>query len=164
MRKVKKMFLKAKIQFNASGLFCCQCFFVPLRPVSKATGKMVKYTTQIILGTSPESIVWTYISSGPGLERWFADSVIERGREFSFCWQGSERTARVVEEVPGERIRFHWLDAEPDTFWELRIEVDEITDDTILCITDFAEEGEEDDDKQLWRTQGEELKHVLGCR
>lgn len=145
-------------------LFRYRRFFVPLRPVRNPTGKMAKYTTQIILGTSPESIVWTYISSGPGLERWFADSVSENGRLFTFSWQGSERQAKIVEEIPGELIRFHWLDAEPDTYWEMRILVDEITDDTVLIVTDFADDGEEEDDKELWNAQGIELKHVLGCR
>jgi hypothetical protein len=60
-------------------------------------------------------------------------------------------------------VRFHWLDDEEDnTFFEFRITIDDLTNDLALLITDFAEEDEVDDAKELWDSQVAELKHILG--
>ncbi|TYA62909.1 START-like domain-containing protein, partial [Seonamhaeicola marinus] len=47
-------------------------------------------------------------------------------------------------------------------YFEIRIQVDEITKDVSLMITDFAEEDEIDEAKMLWENQISDLKHVLG--
>ena len=59
-------------------------------------------------------------------------------------------------------VRFHWTDEEPRTFFELKIYYIELTNDHTLEITDFAEEGEEDDLTNLWDSQIEELRRVCG--
>ena len=51
---------------------------------------------------------------------------------------------------------------EPRTFFELKIYYIELTNDHTLEITDFAEEGEEDDLTNLWDSQIEELRRVCG--
>ena len=47
-------------------------------------------------------------------------------------------------------------------YFEIRIQVDEITKDVSLMVTDFAEEDEVDEAKMLWENQISDLKHVLG--
>jgi hypothetical protein len=47
-------------------------------------------------------------------------------------------------------------------YFEMRIQVDEITKDVSLMITDFAEEDEVDEAKMLWDNQISSLKQVLG--
>lgn len=59
-------------------------------------------------------------------------------------------------------MKFRWIEAEDDTFFEMRIVVDEITKDVSLIITDFTEEDEVDEAKMLWENQISDLKHVLG--
>ena len=49
-----------------------------------------------------------------------------------------------------------------NTFFELRIKVDDMTGDRAIIITDFAEEDEIEDSKELWMAQLENLKRVLG--
>jgi hypothetical protein len=44
----------------------------------------------------------------------------------------------------------------------LRIQVDDITKDVSLMITDFADEDEVDEGKMLWENMISNLKHVLG--
>jgi uncharacterized protein YndB with AHSA1/START domain len=98
------------------------------------------------------------------LSEWFADNVNSRGETFTFIWDGSEEKAKVLQERPGEKIKFKWLDGEDDkTFFEFRIEVDEITKDVSLIVTDFAEEDEIEESKMFWENQIDELKHTIGA-
>lgn len=59
-------------------------------------------------------------------------------------------------------MRFAWEEADDDSFFEMKIIVDEITKDVSLFITDFAEEDEIDESKMLWTNQVSDLKQVLG--
>ena len=56
------------------------------------------------------------------------------------------------------------VDEEDDLscFFEIRIQVDEITKDVSIIITDYAEEDEIDEAKMLWENQISDLKQVLG--
>ena len=50
-----------------------------------------------------------------------------------------------------------------NTYFELRIEVDEITQDISLIITDFAEDQEDEEEtKLLWNKQIEKLRQSIG--
>ena len=82
---------------------------------------------------------------------------------FSFRWgKTEERTAELINSRTDSFVRFHWTDEEPRTFFELKIYYIELTNDHTLEITDFAEEGEEDDLTNLWDSQIEELRRVCG--
>ena len=59
-------------------------------------------------------------------------------------------------------IRFRWVDAPKDEFFEFNIESSEVTNQTILVIHDFAEKKDIKDQSQLWETQVKELFHRLG--
>ena len=82
---------------------------------------------------------------------------------FSFRWgKTEERTAELINSRTDSFVRFHWTDEEPRTFFELKIYYIELTNDHTLEITDFAEEGEDDDLTNLWDSQIEELRRVCG--
>ena len=61
-------------------------------------------------------------------------------------------------------VKFSWMedDADGERYFEFKLNVDELTGDVALLITDFAEEGEKEDAISLWDTQITELKQVLG--
>ena len=44
----------------------------------------------------------------------------------------------------------------------MKIQIDDITNDVALVITDFAEDGEEDECQLLWDSQIKKLFQVLG--
>ncbi|MDE6458104.1 MAG: hypothetical protein K2L31_05830 [Muribaculum sp.] len=48
-------------------------------------------------------------------------------------------------------------------YFEMSISVNELTDSTTLTIVDFAEPDDMDDAKELWETQVDTLRRVLGC-
>ena len=70
----------------------------------------------------------------------------------------------MISKKTGERIKFRWITDEDDqtSYFEIKIQVDEITKDVSLIITDFAEEDEVDEAKMLWENQISSLKQVLG--
>jgi len=48
-------------------------------------------------------------------------------------------------------------------YFEFRIQVDDLTNDVSLIVTDFAEEDEIDDAKMYWENQIKELKNTIGA-
>lgn len=98
-----------------------------------------------------------------GLSEWFADNVNSRSELFTFIWDGSEEQAKLLTKKNGERVKFKWLESDEDqSYFEIRIQVDGITKDVSLMITDFAEEDEVEESKMLWDNQISDLKQILG--
>jgi uncharacterized protein YndB with AHSA1/START domain len=123
----------------------------------------IKYEMEFPIHASP-SLLYQYISTPSGLSEWYADNVNSRGELFTFIWEGSEEKAKLVSKKNDERVKFKWLDDE-DTpyFFEIRIQVDEITKDVSIMITDFAEDEDEmEEGKMLWENMISDLKQVLG--
>lgn len=123
-----------------------------------------KIELEYILRTS-DTILYNCMSTPSGLEEWFAPEVHIRGDIFTFLWEGEERKAKLVAKKKEQMVRFQWVDETDNdsNFFELNIKIDEMTGELALLITDFAEEGEEDDQKMLWDEAIEELKRHIGC-
>ncbi|PZD78222.1 START-like domain-containing protein [Mesonia sp. K7] len=123
----------------------------------------IKYEMEFPIQASP-SLLYQYISTPSGLSEWFADNVNSRGEIFTFIWEGSEEQAKLLSKKSGERIKMRWLADEGESyFFEMRIQVDEITKDVSLMVTDFAEDEEDiEEGKMLWDNMITDLKHVLG--
>jgi len=121
-----------------------------------------KFELEYIINTSP-SILFARLSSPSGLSEWFADDVNLKGKVYTFVWEGSEQQAEQVLRKENKMVRYHWLDDDDDkTYFEFRINVDDLTGETALVIIDFAEEDEKEDTIELWNQQIDELKHGLG--
>lgn len=122
----------------------------------------IKYEMEFPIQVSP-SLLYQYISTPSGLSEWFADNVNSRGELFTFIWEGSEEQAKLVTKKSDEKIKLKWVeDEDPTAFFQLLIQVDEITKDVSLMITDFAYEDEIDEGKMLWENMISELKQILG--
>lgn len=123
----------------------------------------VKYTLEFLFRASP-NILYNFITTPACLVRWFCDDVdITPGGKYTFFWSGSDEVAEVLESEEGEFIRFQWEDAEnEDEFLEFRMDTSPVTGETILFVTDFADDDEVDDQKQLWETQIEKLRIETG--
>ncbi|GGW26636.1 START-like domain-containing protein [Arenibacter certesii] len=121
----------------------------------------VKFEVEFVIQASPQ-LLYQYISTPSGLSEWFADNVNSRGEKFNFIWDGSEEEAKLLKRKSEEFVKFTWVAEEDESFFEMRIIVDEITKDVSLFITDFAEEDEVDEAKMLWENQVSSLKQVLG--
>jgi len=123
----------------------------------------VRFDIEFPIHASPQ-LVYQYISTPSGLSEWFSDNVNSRGELFTFIWDDSEEQAKLLSKKSDERVKFRWIADEDDksVFFEIKIQVDEITKDVSLIITDFAEADEVDEAKMLWENQISSLKQVLG--
>ena len=109
------------------------------------------------------TMIWKYIGSAAGLSPWFADKVESTGKTFVFRWgKAEERIAHIVNQRNGVYIKLRWNDEDINTFFEMRIAYNELTREHTLVITDFAEKGEGDDQKDLWDSQIENLRRLSG--
>ena len=123
----------------------------------------VKFEIEFPIQASPQ-LLYNYISTPSGLSEWFADNVNSRGELFTFIWDDSEEQAKLITKKSSERIKFKWLDSEDDSsFFELRIQVDSITKDVSIIVTDFSDDDEVEESKMLWENQISELKQTIGA-
>lgn len=122
----------------------------------------IKYELEFPIQASP-AMLYNYIATPSGLSEWYADNVNSRGEMFTFIWEGSEEQAVMLNKKNGEKVRFRWIsDEDSPYYFEIRIQVDEITKDVSIMVTDFAEEDELEEGKMLWENMIFELKQVLG--
>ncbi|MCK3682789.1 START-like domain-containing protein [Maribellus sp. YY47] len=121
----------------------------------------IRFQIEFLINCSPK-VLYNRLSTASGLTEWFADDVRVKGRKYTFVWDETEQTAEMTMQKENRLVRFNWLDEDDDTYFEFRITQDELTGDVSLLITDFSEEGEEQETKDLWETQVADLKHVLG--
>ena len=121
-----------------------------------------KYAIEYSFRTSSK-LLYNRISTADGLAEWFADDVNIKGNTYIFIWDGEEQAAEIIQKKDNSHIRFHWVDdEEDDSYFEFRIEVDALTEDVALIVTDFAYEDEKDDNIGLWEAQVDDLHAVLG--
>ena len=115
---------------------------------------------------SSKGVLNNCMSTPSGLSEWFCDDVNIKKDVHTFIWDGSEEVARLVTKKKDEYVKFKWLESEEDdndgTYFELRIRVDEMTGERAIIVTDFAEEDEIEDARELWVAQLDRLRRVLG--
>ncbi|NQX97934.1 MAG: SRPBCC domain-containing protein, partial [Flavobacteriales bacterium] len=82
---------------------------------------------------------------------------------FTFIWEDSEEQAKLLTKKRDQFIKFKWLeDDDDDTYFEFRIEIDAITKDISLLITDFCDEDELEESRLLWESQVDQLHGLIG--
>tara|TARA_B100001142_G_C13976284_1_gene516896 strand:+ start:122 stop:493 length:372 start_codon:yes stop_codon:yes gene_type:complete len=122
---------------------------------------MVKYELEFAIRSSV-NILFNCLSTPSGLTEWFADDVNCNRNHYTFIWNDSEQEAELIKMSNNYFVKFRWLDYPDDTFFEFRIEIDDITNDVVLHVTDFAEEDEVEEGKDLWTSQIHTLMKNLG--
>ncbi|MEY3688431.1 MAG: hypothetical protein RLZ76_1891 [Bacteroidota bacterium] len=108
------------------------------------------------------NILFEFLSTPAGLQEWFADRVDERDNIFSFSWNGSTDKAELLGVEQDKYIRYRWLHAAKNEYFEFAIEKTEVSGQTILVIKDFAEKKDIADQTRLWDVQVHDLFHRLG--
>lgn len=101
-----------------------------------------------------------------GLGEWFADDINIVDDIYNFHWDGSDEQARLKSKKIGTHIRWQWIVDEEndlDTFFEIKYEIDSLTNTLVLRITDYATEEDFEETKMLWESAVVDLKRVLGA-
>lgn len=123
----------------------------------------VKYELEFVIKSSSR-LLFNYLATPSGLGQWFAENVNSRGEIFTFIWDGSEEQAKLLGKKANQFIKFKWLaDEDDESYFEFKIQIDDITKDLSLIITDFAEDDELEEAKLLWESQVEDLHSILGA-
>ncbi|MCX6321450.1 MAG: START-like domain-containing protein [Bacteroidia bacterium] len=123
----------------------------------------LKFELEYTLNCSSK-VLFSRLSTPEGLGEWFAENVNVDGDLFTFFWNGSESIARLSALKENKLVRFEWLNLEneEENYFEFRINIDELTGDLALIISDFAEADEKEDSIYLWDSQIADLKRLLG--
>ena len=122
----------------------------------------VKYELEFVIKSSA-SFLYKYLATPSGLSEWFADNVNSRGEIFTFIWDDSEEQAKLITKKRDQFIKFKWLeDEDEETYFEFRIEIDAMTKDVSLMITDYCDDDELEEAKLLWESQVDQLHGLIG--
>ena len=124
---------------------------------------LTKYTLEFPINSSV-NILYNRLSSSSGLSEWFADDVMIKDKIFTFFWDSSDQKAKLLKQKMNQFIRFKWMQNDTkEDYFEFLIQVDEMTLDVSLMITDFAEdEQEQKEQTELWNKQISALKSAIG--
>ena len=124
---------------------------------------LIKYNLEFQI-TSSVSILYNRLSNPSGLAVWFANDVIIKDKIYSFFWDGHKQDAKLLNKKDNQFIRFKWVDdEETESYFEFKIQIDDITQDLALIVTDFAEdEDEKQEQTELWSKQIQQLKRAIG--
>lgn len=122
-----------------------------------------KFELEYVINGSP-GILYEFLATSSGLSEWFADNVNVKQDIYTFSWDNSEQKAKLLKMEDQKSIRLQWLDRNDGSYFEFRIEKDDITEDISLIVTDFADSiGERQSSKLLWDSQVDKLLHVMGA-
>jgi len=114
-----------------------------------------------IFRASP-AILYTFLTTPACLVRWFCDGVDIQDDVFTFDWAGSEEIAEMVDDIEEERVRFVWEDGEDGEYLEFRMYKSTVTNETVMEVTDFADKGDEEEQRSYWATNIEALRTETG--
>lgn len=124
----------------------------------------VQVVIEFPLKCSP-GLLYNYILSASGLQEWFAHKVVTKSRtDYVFQFDdGQELKATLVKSINNKLTRFHFENTPEDEYIEMDILVDELTDDVAIKVTEFCAEEEKRETEELWHSQIETLKDVIGA-
>lgn len=130
-----------------------------IKPEKEPAGK---FEIEIVIRASAE-LLYEFLVTPSGLSEWFCDDVNIRNGIYTFIWDGQLQQARLLKTVEEQMVRYQWVDKADGSFFEFRIQKDDLTNDISLIITDFAsDKNEQESSKLLWQSQIDKLLHVMG--
>jgi uncharacterized protein YndB with AHSA1/START domain len=130
-----------------------------IKPEKEPPGK---FEIEIVIRASAE-LLYEFLVTPSGLSEWFCDDVNIRNGIYTFVWDGQLQQARLLKTVEEQLVRYQWVDKTDGSYFEFKIQKDDLTNDISLIITDFAtDKSEQESAKLLWQSQIDKLLHVMG--
>ncbi|WP_040495295.1 START-like domain-containing protein [Fulvivirga imtechensis] len=125
------------------------------------------FTTDFEINASTK-MLYPYLSTASGLSQWLADDVtINEDKVFNFIWDEEDHKARMVSHRNNHYVKFEFLpetedDAEDPAYFELRLELNELTQSVFIKITDYSDMDDNEELFDLWHSLVENLKETVG--
>ena len=122
----------------------------------------VKVKIDFLMRASP-SLLYRYFTTPGDIMRWFCDGVDISKGVYTFEWSGAGEEARLTENIEDELVRFDWLEEDRiGEYLEFKISKAGVTNETVLEITDYCDDDEVDEHKELWTAQINALRKATG--
>jgi uncharacterized protein YndB with AHSA1/START domain len=114
-------------------------------------------------------MLYPYIQTASGLAEWFADDVNINNQQktFIFLWDNEEHAARLAAHRTNHFARFEFLpenedDEKDPSYFELRLEFNELTQSVFLKVTDYSDFDDLGELQDLWDGLVELLRKTVG--
>lgn len=114
-------------------------------------------------------MLYPYIQTASGLSEWFADDVTinNEDKSFTFFWDNEEHKAKLVAHRTNHFVRFEFLpekkdDARDPSYFELRLEFNDLTQSVYIKILDYSDFDDLKELKDLWESLIESLRKTVG--
>lgn len=133
---------------------------------SRTTSKKL-FTADYELHASVK-MLYPYIQTAGGLSEWFADNVnISPEKVFTFVWDNESHKARMSGSRINHFCRFEFLpeteeDKADPSYFELRLEINELTQMTFLRVFDYSAFEDMDELQDIWDGLVDNLRKVVG--
>lgn len=125
------------------------------------------YTGDFEINAS-KKMLYPYLYTASGLAQWMADDVtIDEDKVFNFIWDDEDHRAKLVSHRTNSYVKFEFLkdddDEDEDTaFFELKLDMNELTQSVFLKVTDFSDMDDLDELHDLWSGLVDNLKETVG--
>ena len=83
--------------------------------------------------------MYSFFTQPDQLSQWFAEKVDANENEYTFFWGDYEETGTLLEHEENVFAKYSMEGYENGEYLEFRIQLSEISNDTILIVTDFTE-------------------------
>jgi len=114
-------------------------------------------------------MLYPYIQTASGLAEWFADDVKinNMDKTFTFFWDNEQHKAKQVAFRTNHFARFEFLpengeDPKDPSYFELRLEFNELTQSVFLKIYDYSDFEDMRELRALWDSLVEALRKTVG--
>lgn len=113
-------------------------------------------------------MLYPYIFTASGLSLWIADDVtVDEDNVFNFIWDNEDHKTRMVSHRVNNFVKFEYLpetaeDDDDPAYFELRIEINELTQTVFLHITEYTDFDDEEEWYDLWNGIMQNLKEIVG--
>lgn len=115
-----------------------------------------------------KKMLFPYIHSASGLAQWFADDVlVDEDKIYNFIWDGEDHKAKLVSARTNHYVKFEFIpesteDQEDPSYFELRLEMNELTQSVFIKIIDYSDFADSGELQDLWESLVHNLKEIVG--
>jgi hypothetical protein len=123
--------------------------------------KRVQYSCEYPIKSSPH-VLWEFLYNPNEMSEWYADKIDRIGDTYIFYWNGSKETAVLLDHKVEHYAKYKRDDMGDKEYFEFKIEKNDLTNNVLLTVTDFADSKDVEDQKLLWDSQIHALMHRIG--
>ncbi|MDN5204901.1 START-like domain-containing protein [Fulvivirgaceae bacterium BMA10] len=126
-----------------------------------------KFTTEFEINAS-KKMLFPYLYTASGLAQWFADDVnVNEDKVFNFIWDGEDHKAKMTAHRTNSYVKFEFLPSRDDedddhSFFEFKLDKNELTQSVFLRITDYSDMDDEDELQDMWENLVLTLRETVG--